>query len=56
MKEEIQDITLDPAAISTGGRGPPVAGVPQEACPFCFYTLRVPVVSPQGRNTVTKVL
>ena len=43
-------------AVSAGGQGPPVAGDHQGACLFSFYTPWVPVVPPQGRNTVMKVL
>jgi len=55
IREEISP-PLDPVAVSADGRGPPVAGPCQEACPFSLYTLRVPVIPPQGRSTVTKVL
>jgi len=47
---------LDPLVVSAVGRGPPVVGVRRKACPFSFYTLWVPLVPPQGRITVRKVL
>ena len=45
---------LDPAAVSAGGWHPPAAGEHQEACPFSFYILRMPVIPPQGRSTVAQ--
>jgi len=44
--------SLNPAVLSAGGQGPPVAGACQEACPLSFYILWVPVIPPQGRSTV----
>jgi len=43
---------LDPVVVSSGGQGPLVVGAHQEAFPYFFYILQVPVMPPQGRSTV----
>jgi len=58
VREEIREMIsppLDSAMVSAGGRGPPVLAVCQGVCPLPFYTLRVPVIPPQGRGTVVYV-